>query len=411
MKVLIYEPDCFGHRLNFVRMMAPALGELAEEVVVTLSCDAPQSAEFRENLRDIPGIRIDAATPKLEGSSSSIAWAKLRSLRSAIVRNRPDHVYIPYGDGLAQLLGLPGTWRWANPSNVPMEVLLLRGGFAYPHPDVARRFSLRAGWKLASRAPWYRLYHLDPLVMEYERARGGRSRLQLMPEAVEAPPPDFNRAAALAGLGVPADGRYIGTAGARHGSGTELLIRAFAAAPLAQDHRLLLIGRLSDELRTLLADDFRQLVEQQRICTVDRFVSSREFVEGIAAMDVACVPYVRHIGSSSIVIRAAAAGRPVLASDFGWCGKLVPMLGLGRTVEIENKAAFSQAIAESLAESDAFVPTERAQRFARFHSPQNFRNTWAQGLRQRLGAQPAQETYTWEWVLEGDAALLLRKMA
>src|SRR5206468_2348258 len=106
----------------------------------------------------------------------------------------------------------------------------LRGSFAYPGGlGWRQRVQARLSWAAATAAPWSVLYHLDPLVCD--RARPGR--LRLMPDPVETPVATgpAARADVLRRLGVPPDGRYLGTAGLLdRRKGVDLLIRAYADA-------------------------------------------------------------------------------------------------------------------------------------------------------------------------------------
>jgi glycosyltransferase involved in cell wall biosynthesis len=401
MRVLIFEPDHEGHRLHYVRTMLPGLMEVSEHVTVALASEAPSSREFAVHLSELAGrVEIDASMPRPAGGGMKTARAKLRELKQSIARSRAEHVYFPYGDGLAQLLGLPGAWRWAIPRGVDVETLLFRGAAAYPQVSVKERLKSRASLAAASRPPWSSLFHLDPVVYEWSKRRGGPSadRLQLMADPVEPPSAD-DRGTVLRRLGLPDDGRYIGTAGVinRH-KGIELFLRAFAAASLPESDRLLLAGLQAPEIRALLAGEFAPLVRAGRIVSLDRVLSIEDFADAIAAMDVVCVPYPHHIGSASIVIRAAAAGRPVLASGFGWSGSVVPRFGLGRITNVNDVQTFAESIARSLNEAGAFRLTESGERFVEFHTPANFRALWTAGLRRRLNL-PAQECRSWASVL------------
>ena len=407
MRVLIFEPDHEGHRLHYIRTMLPGLTELSERVTIALASEAPSSKEFAVHLSNLAEqVEIDASMPRPAGGGMKTARAKLRALKQSIARSRAQHVYIPYGDGLAQLLGLPGAWRWAIPPGVEVETLLFRGSVAYPQVSAKDRMKSRLSLAAAVRPPWSSLFHLDPLVYDWAKKRGGglAERLQLMADPVEPPGAD-DRNTVLRRLGLSDDGRYIGAAGMinRH-KGIDLLLRAFAAASLPDNDRLLLAGLQSSEIRELLAGEFAPLVRSGRVVSLDRVLSVEDFADVIAAMDVVCVPYPRHIGSASIVIRAAAAGRPVLASDFGWCGYVVPQFGLGRIVNVNDVQTFAGAIARSLEEAGAFRLTESGERFVEFHTPQNFQALWSSGLRRRLGLPPVQAGRSWDWVVAGPLA-------
>lgn len=423
MKVLIFEPAWAGHRLNFVGVMLAGFTELGADVTVALGSDAPQSPEYRVHLEPLvaaggdnggagpglpgPGrVTVDAWMPAAPAGGLAYARAIVGRFREAIGRARPDFVYVPSADGLSQMIGAArALGRRVLPAGLHAEALLLRGSFAYPSAGWRGRVKENLSWAAATAAPWAVLHHLDPLVHERAVARrpGLAARLRVMPDPV-APPTGADRAAVLARLGVPADGgRYVGTAGmidAR--KGVDRLVRAYADARrsgrLRPDDRLLLVGRHDPAIAALLAGDYADLVRAGHIQSVDRVVGEDEFVDAIGAMDVVATPYPRHIGSASIVLRAAAAGRPVLGGTFGWIGWAVTRFGLGRTVDVADPAAFAAALAQSLEASSVYRPPDAARRFVAFHTPDNYRAHWTSGLRRRLGLPAASGFVTWESV-------------
>ena len=401
MHVLIFEPDYQGHRLQYVRTMLPGLLGIADRVTVALARDAPQSREFQLHLGELATrVDVDPWMPPVRRGILSGARDRIGLLRQSIRRVRPGHAYLPYADGLAQLLGLPGAWSWTVPPDVELEALMLRGGLGYPSTSARHSLKVESSWRLATRPPWYQLYHLDPIVYGRARERVGDAarRLRLMPDPVEQPAAG-GREAVLARYGLPTDGRYVGAAGMMHRhKGVDRLIRAFAQAGLPATDRLLLAGPQEPPIRETLGDVV-SLVRDNRILSVDRTLSAQELADLIRVMDVVCVPYARHIGSASIVIRAAAAGRPVLASDFGWCGLVVPRFGLGWTVDAVDISALAASLAPALEGSARFHLSQAAQRFVEFHTPENFSAIWSTGLRRRLGLPPPDGVREWDSVV------------
>jgi glycosyltransferase involved in cell wall biosynthesis len=209
--------------------------------------------------------------------------------------------------------------------------------------------------------------------------------------------------AARDALGIPNDGRYLGIAGLLNAKkGVDRLLRAFQsiADRVARNDRLLLAGPVDEETRTLIEQDFRGLLQAGKVVLLDRSLSTGEVNLAIAAMDVVCTPYPRHIHSASIVIRAAAAGRPVLGSNSGWMEHSIRLFSLGDTTSVADENALAEAIVQSLESSPDFAPTEAARRFVAYHSAANFAGHWTAFLRERL-ARPAVPLVEWDWVLAG----------
>ena len=390
MRALIYEPEHGGHRLDYVRHVALALRDLVP-VEIVLGSDAPASTEFAVSLAGVAGeLRIHAEVPAVRTSALGRAADKWRAFVAALRRHRPDHVFVPYGDGLAQLHGaLPLV-----PRGVEIEGLLMRAAFAYPQPGTRARLTARLSRALAARAPWTTVHHLDPLA--WEATRGTWPGLQLMPDPVDAPRIDRHEARRT--LGLPPDARIAGCAGAiDERKGMDLLLRAFARVA-GPDDRLLLAGKLSPRVRAAL----QQLPAdvRARVHAPDRFLDAAAFDASIAAMDLVCTPYPDHVGSASIVLRAAAAGRPVLGADTGWMQAMIPRFGLGATVTVRDADALAGALASGLEGARSHVAGPAAEALVRYHSHENFAARWTARIRARLGLPQASGSVAWEDVLE-----------
>jgi glycosyltransferase involved in cell wall biosynthesis len=396
----VYEAGFQGHVLTYLRLLLPAIAELADEVVVALHQNAPASEEFREQLASLncnviiePSIHADIR------DSAAVA----DSLLQTIHRSQAQRVYVPRADGVAQILGMRRMLGGKTlPRDVAVEGLMFRGSFAYHQNGLLSRIKASLSYKTVKSGTWARLHYIDPLAYEaiQKTHTAFSSRCHLLPDPVESSPAR-DKMEARKFLGIPEQGRYIGFAGgADHRKGVDLLLSAFRTADLRQDDRLLIAGRMSEDIRSLVSTEYQALLHSDRLVVLDRYLNDKELLGGISAMDVVCTPYPRHIGSASFVIRAAAAERPVLAANFGWMGHIVQTFSLGRTCNVENQREFSSQIKLMLDEAREYQPHDAARRFVQFHSVRNFQALWTQGLRAQLNLPPAQ-TMTWDWVTAG----------
>lgn len=288
------------------------------------------------------------------------------------------------------------------PRGVQSEALFFRGGFAYPAASVKQRLFRELSWRVAHRSPYTRMHHLDPIVYDWVGARGGKEaeRWRLMPDPVNAPAP-MSKGDARRMLGMEEGGRVVGCVGMIDDrKGADLLCRAFARAKLGAEDRLLLVGGHNAVVRGILNGECAELVRSGRIVGIDRFVSQAEMDAAVMAMDLVCTPYPEHIGSASIVIRAAAAGRPVLGSDYGWVERTVRQFGLGWTCAVRDLDAFARALERAMEGAAAWTMSEGARRYVEFQSPENFARCWMALLRERLGLPEEPMLRTWGWVME-----------
>jgi glycosyltransferase involved in cell wall biosynthesis len=136
-------------------------------------------------------------------------------------------------------------------------------------------------------------------------------------------------------------------------------------ASIARRMAVMLAGRPSSavdaRLRTTIAE--LQRTTEAQILLHDGFVPDDEVQNLIAAADVVLAPYFRHVGSSGILMRAAAAGRPVLSQDWGLMGWQVRTHLLGTTTDTTNPASLSSALADVVANPLAGFDQDAAAAF------------------------------------------------
>jgi len=401
MRVLVFETSADGHRFPYLRLLLPSLADVADTVTLALPAKTVDTDAYRTQIAPLSDrITIDATMPWSAGRALSGSFHKPALVHQWTRKHNTDHLIVPHADGLAQALGARRGLRpcpWAN--GVSAEALVMRGAFAYPESSRVRRLKHRLSWKLVQRSPFDILHHLDPIVFEHIRSQPGQSRWSLLPDPVQTPrPSDAWSARSL--LGLPQDGRLISLVGAIDGrKGADVLIRAFIHAGLGDDHRLLLAGKVRPSIQQLLHTHAADALARGQIIVMDRFISDEELDAANVAADVVAAPYPAHIGSASSVIRAAAAHRPVLGSDYGWIGWTVRKFGLGTVVDVNNVDAFADALRQALDSAPAFEPSPAARAFVRFHSPENFAASWTAGTRQRMNLQPSPVLMTWPEVL------------
>lgn len=407
-RVLIFEPAWNGHHLQYVRMLIEALEDYAEEICVVLGRGALDSSEFRTHLSQYSNstqIRLHAEIPPSPSDSFlSIAARSLVALRNALRRHPSERAYLPYSDGLLQVLGLSvalGARRMM--PLVPIEALLMRGGFAYPISSDKQRIRFDVLYRMAALAPIERLHILDPLVFREVERRGGRlgKVAGVIPEAVEPLPP-IAKTEARARLGVPPEGRYVVCAGALDTrKGVDLLLRAALRATLPDDVKVLLVGSIADDLKPTWKQ--AKAVLGEKLVTIDRYVNEEDFANAILASDVVAVPYRFHQGSSGVLVRAAAANRMVLASDYGWIGWATRTFGLGVAADVTNLEELSRALDESIKHCSSFTLSPAAARFVMYHVAENQKLHWRRGLARSLG-RSSDVSMSWDEVVRGRSA-------
>lgn len=411
MHVVIFEPCPRGHRYTYVRRIVNAMQGLPISLTLATTPN-PQSHETwhhqLEPLKD--SFRLADAYPEEDPSGKyAFAWNTAASFARACRELKPDHIIIPSGDGVVEMIGVRRTALLpALPSPIEAEAMLMSASWAYLRRGTFRRWARRRAWALTFGASGIRTFHfIDPLVVRSIKALtpGIARRTVLAPDPVEALP-DVPRAQARRRLALDESGRLIACVGRMdERKGIDLLIHAFMKAGLADSDRLLLMGTFMPEINDILAGEAKPLVDSGRIIVVDGYVSDEQLALAIAAADLVAVTYRRHLGSASILIRAAAQKRPVITSDRGFLGETCARFALGTACEVRDTDALARALRETLDRSASFTPAPAAERFVEFHSVANAQLFWAHRIRERLGIAPPTALRTWESVLEAAVPL------
>jgi glycosyltransferase involved in cell wall biosynthesis len=406
MNCLIFEPDVTGHRLQHVRHLAGALLAIGCRVSVVMQTNALTRPEYKVHLGELePYIEPRPTLAEYRPRESLIAarWRRVKELLGTIAASRPDWVYVPYADGITQAATLESLLLGGGPfQRVPIEAQIMRGKYGYPMTSMIEGFNASANRWLTRRSPWRVTHVLDPFILRALEPLPCADAFRLIPEPVE-PLPAIDRVAARTALGVPTSGRYLAfVGGADPRKGIDLLLAAFTRARLAADDRLLFVGKMAPASRALVDERYDLLLRQRRIVVLDRYVTDHELDCGFLAADVVAVTHPRQIGSSGTLVRAAAAGRPVLASDFGWVAWATDVLGLGATVNVSDAAAYARAIERAFASCSDYRPTAAAERFCRYHTIANQKSHWVAtiGRDRGLSLGALGERTDWGWVME-----------
>ena len=102
------------------------------------------------------------------------------------------------------------------------------------------------------------------------------------------------------------------------------------------------------------ASGLEQLVQQGRGRLINRYVSVAEEKNCFAASDVVLLPYLNHFGTSGVLSRAMAAGKPIIVSDEQLLGRLTREQGLG----LLFPSGDVKMLCEKIRQAAAFSPEE-----------------------------------------------------
>jgi glycosyltransferase involved in cell wall biosynthesis len=160
--------------------------------------------------------------------------------------------------------------------------------------------------------------------------------------------------------------------------GPLVVLDALRLLPPEVDSRIAILfaGKVDPPLRPRL-EQRRQALVQERpdlwLRIDDRRLERAELAALVRRSDVILAPYQKFVGSSGVLMWAAANGRPVLAQDFGLVGRLTREHRLGISVDSCDPAQLAHEIARIVERGPAsFIDLPAATRFIATQTPQRF---------------------------------------
>ncbi len=211
------------------------------------------------------------------------------------------------------------------------------------------------------------LFSLDPFAIPSLTAwAGSRSRVHYLPDPVPTRPVlNAERLALCNRLGIEPNRQVVLVFGQLDDrKGIVPLLGALGLLPVTVQKQwcVLLVGPIDKSVQSDLSVCLGEVGSVQ-VVRQHTFVVEPDIQPYFAVSDLVAVLYKKHIGMSAVLVRAAVAERPVLASDYGLIGQLVKTKQLGLTVNETDKAAIADALTRFARHEWAANPIEM-QKFA-----------------------------------------------
>jgi glycosyltransferase involved in cell wall biosynthesis len=162
--------------------------------------------------------------------------------------------------------------------------------------------------------------------------------------------------------------------------GIQQLLAALALLPpqLGEKLCLILVGQANVEKQAEIASQIAAIPTDLKLQIIShyQFIAESAVQTYFQLADVVLAPYQRHLGMSGILMLAAAAGKPVLSSDYGLMGEIVKRHRLGITIDSTKPSEIARGLTQFLLESGEELGDLEARRsFARQNSPERFAST------------------------------------
>jgi glycosyltransferase involved in cell wall biosynthesis len=171
--------------------------------------------------------------------------------------------------------------------------------------------------------------------------------------------------------------------------GLQQVLDAVASLPAhrCQQMSLLLIGPIASAEKDALHQRIAALttVLPIQVITQHEFIPDEAIQPYFQLADVILAPYQRHVGMSAILVRAAAAEKPVIAADFGLMGEVTRQYGLGLAIEASNPTSLAAGMTSLLVDGPEQVGDRAGMRI---FAAQNTAERFASQIFQCLQSHP-----------------------
>jgi glycosyltransferase involved in cell wall biosynthesis len=407
-KILLFELDVRGHHPGYIQhlvrywceqelpgqldvLVSPKFIEQHSNIVdVALGC-TQKTINFLSITPEEQAVLFDSA--KLENSFKGRilrAFQEWDLLRKYAVSLGTTHCMIMYLDTILLRLALGAKFP------CPFSTLYFRPIFHYSNfanyvPSRRERiWQLRDNVclsRLLSSSQLQTVFCLDPFAVEAINKFPSKAKALYMPDPVQIyndTEPQLEKLRKSLGIEL---GRQVfllfGVLSER--KGINQLLEAVLMLPPALSKKLclLLIGPIEIKEKEFIQARLSQISQSlpvQIICRHD-FVSDQEIQPYFQIADVILAPYQRHIGMSAILVRAAAAQKPVLSSDFGLMGEITRRYGLGLPIDSTVPGEICKGVTRFLLESpESLCDQVKMKQFAIQNNAKNFANIIFQHL-------------------------------
>ena len=380
--LLLIAPYSGGHHGEHVRWLLEAAHQRGARVslaaVPSLFDTLVRDFDYAPDVAEVIPLRSTEGGTGLTGLSAVRATRAV--LTEAVERAPAPQAFLTWMDqGIGALAtGLRPATR--------LSGLLFRLPFAETDPSTPplRRLLKKALLRRAGANPSLgTVFTLDPDGPE------GLSRVGIRgayaPDPVEPVRPTKTRDDVRAAYGIE-PGRRLGIL---FGS---LEIRKGPLALAAALHKLapetarrlavVVVGKTYDDIRPLLTVAFERVRRETEVQLVFRegFVPDAALADLTAAADIVLAPYLGHVGSSGVVVRAAAAGTPLVAQAAAQIGREVRRHRLGQTVDPSDAAALAGALSEVVHDPTRHFDAAEAAAYADAHHVARFTDAILTGL-------------------------------
>jgi len=294
----------------------------------------------------------------------------------------PDHIlcmYLDHAQGAIRSLSKIPQYQ-----NIQFSGILFRATLHLPvgsFKEKLTRFRKRAVLKsLLSTRSLKHVFCLDPDATESINALTEGSKAISLPDGTLIHPSNSSREQTRAAWGVSEEDHVVLQFGVQsERKGIYQVLEAFQAIN-QKSWVLVIAGKPTESEDEAIRVAIEAAGRSVRIIWEAQFFSEGEMTAYFEASDVILAAYPNHVGSSGILVRAAAARKPVLGSESGLVGRNIERHTLGMRVDCNDSNAIKTGLLQLAEKPHTYFDDVAASNFAGLNTPEEFARVLLEGL-------------------------------
>lgn len=353
MHILILEAGLTGHHANYLEHIAATFLEQGHRLTISVREGHLNNPLFARLQADGTGqvavkpLPSPPAWTNLLGRLGVVGselshWLMFKKFFEQLsAKDQVDHVFLPYLDyclHATALLGPPcGQVKWSG--------ICMRPSFHYSDAGVIApkpkwsAIKERLFYRLLQQPGLQRLLTIDELLEQETKKKCPRNahKLGFVPDPAELTS-NFDQASARSLLGISEKDFVILVYGVIDDrKGVENLLAGVRNKPFPKNVKILAMGRHTPELREKLSNE-------PQVISINQYVDTPTEEAGFRAADVVWIGYRAHYAMSGVLVLAAFARKPVIATRNGLIGWIAQRYHLGPVLDCEDAQDVSKAL-------------------------------------------------------------------
>lgn len=217
------------------------------------------------------------------------------------------------------------------------------------------------------------LFNLDPFATDYILKNWNTEKVKFLPDPVQLYPTTKTKSEVKTSLGIDESKTVFlifGFLDSRKGIADVMKAIGKISGETSQKGCLLIVGPWEEDERKLFNIQLPKIQQTTnfQIVVKDGFVKDEDIQQYFKVADYAFALYNKHFGMSAIMVRAAAAQKPLISSNFGLIGKIVVENELGITIDNDLKEKLEMLLNNEISIGNK----EKMRAFAELNQADNY---------------------------------------